>query len=125
MRKMTKSTLSALLLGVSFYYSVEVNASDEKGRYWIYGVGRQTCETYLDARRTGGFAELSYKNWVSGYLTSSNRSEKDTYNLLGDTDFNGAMIWLDRYCQKNHKNTLYMAMPNLTAVMHKSRRVSK
>jgi len=122
---MSKVLISVLLAGVSLFYSIAVNASDEKGRYWIYGVGRQTCQTYLEARKTGGFSEISYKNWVSGYLTSSNRSTGDTYNILGDTDFHGAMVWLDRYCQKNTKNTLYMAVANLTAVMHKNRRVSK
>jgi len=122
---MSKLIISAILISVSFFYSVAASASDEHGRYWIYGVGRQTCQTYLEARTTGGFSEISYKNWVSGYLTSSNRSTGDTYNLLGNTDFHGAMVWLDRYCKKNRKNTIYMAMANLTAVMHKSRRTSK
>jgi hypothetical protein len=122
---MSKKIISAILMGVSLYYSVAAHASDEKGRYWIYGVGRQTCETYLEARKTGGFSEISYKNWVSGYLTSSNRATDDTYNLLGNTDFHGAMVWLDRYCKKNGKNTVYMAMANLTAVVYKNRRTSK
>ena len=122
---MSKIIISIMLTGMSLFYSVAANASDEKGRYWIYGVGRQTCQTYLEARKTGGFSEISYKNWVSGYLTSSNRTTDDTYNLLGDTDFHGAMVWLDRYCKKNTKNTVYMAMANLTAVVHKNRRTSK
>ena len=116
---MKKVIISVLLAGMSFYYSVAANAADEKGRYWVYGVGRQTCLTYLEARQAGGIAELSYKNWISGYLTSSNRSVKNTYNLLGSTDFHGAMEWLDRYCKKNKKNTVYMGIANLTVVMHK------
>lgn len=122
---MNKLIVSSLLIGMSLFYSVASMASDAKGRYWIYGVGRQTCQTYLEARTNGGISELSYKNWISGYLTSSNRSTEDTYNLLGGTDFQGALVWLDTYCEKNTKNTIYMAMANLTAVMHKSRRVSK
>ena len=122
---MNKVLISVLLTGVSLFYSIAVNASDEKGRYWIYGIGRQTCQTYLEARKTGGFSEISYKNWISGYLTSSNRSTDNTYNLLGNTDFHGAMEWLDRYCAKNPKNTVYMAVANLTGVMHDNRRTSK
>lgn len=117
--------ISALLAGVSLYYSVALYASDEQGRYWIYGVGRQTCQTYMEARKSGGIAEISYKNWISGYLTSTNRATDNTYNILGNTDFHGAMAWLDRYCAKNKNNTVYMAMANLTAVMHSNRRVSK
>ncbi len=100
-------------------------ASDENGRYWIYGVGRQACETYLEARNNGGFSEISYKNWISGYLTASNRSSGDTYNLLGDTDFQGALTWIDLYCEKQPKNTIYMAMAQLTSVYYSKRRKIK
>ena len=61
--KMTKIIISLLLISASIFYSVVVSASDLKGRYWIYGVGRQTCATFLEARKTGGIAEISYKNW--------------------------------------------------------------
>ena len=101
------------------------HASDDKGRYWIYGVGSQTCETYLNVREQGGLAESSYKNWISGYLTSSNRSLGDTYNILGKTDFQGALSWLDDYCTKNPQNTVYVAMANMVAVMYPERRKSK
>lgn len=122
---MLKGTILSLITGLTLFYSTLSLASDEHGRYWIYGVGRQSCKTYLEARKTGGFSEISYKNWVSGYLTSSNRSSDDTYNLLGNTDFEGAMDWLDKHCRKNPKNTVYMAMANLVAVMYPNRRESK
>ena len=100
-------------------------AADKNGRYWIYGVGRQVCETYLEARVNGGFSEISYKNWVSGYLTASNRLSGDTYNLLGDADFSGALVWVDKYCKKHPRNTIYMAMANLNAVYYSKRKKSK
>lgn len=118
----TITILVSLLL--SFYAQCAYSA-DEKGRYWIYGVGRQTCETYLEARKNGGFSEISYKNWISGYLTSSNRSSDDTYNLLKDGDFNSVLVWVDHYCKKHLNNTIYMAMANMTAVHYKKRRKSK
>lgn len=122
---MNKVIISGLLIGMSLFYSVAGIAADDKGRYWIYGVGRQTCETYMEARLIGGISEISYKNWISGYLTSSNRSTVDTYNLLGNTDFQGALVWIDKYCAKNENNTIYMAIANMTAVMHKTRRTTK
>jgi hypothetical protein len=122
---MMKAAFLVLLTSLTLYYSSLALASDEHGRYWIYGVGRQTCSTYLESRKSGGISEISYKNWISGYLTSSNRSSDDTYNLLGNTDFHGALVWLDRYCKKSPKNTVYMGMANLTAVMYPKRRKSK
>ncbi len=112
----------ALLLSLS---AQNAFSADKNGRYWIYGVGRQTCETYLEARDNGGFSELSYKNWISGYLTASNRLTSDNYNLLGDSDFQGALTWIDLYCKRHIKNTIYMAMANLSAVHYSKRRKNK
>ncbi len=122
---MLKRLIIVFSLLVSSSYSSFILASDIHGRYWIYGVGRQTCKTYLDARHNGGYSEISYKNWVSGYLTSVNRSADDTYNLLGQNDFQGAMAWLDQYCEKQPDNTIYMAIDNMVAVMMPQRRRSK
>ncbi len=120
-----KRLIILLSLIASLNFSTFLFASDIHGRYWIYGVGRQTCQTYLDARHNGGYSEISYKNWVGGYLTSVNRSSDDTYNILGHSDFQGAMVWLDGYCKKHPSNTIYMAMDNLVAVMMPERRRSK
>ncbi len=100
-------------------------AADKNGRYWIYGVGRQTCETYLEARTTGDYSEISYKNWISGYVTASNRSLENTYTLLGDDDFQGALDWIDKYCKKNTKNSIYMAVENLRAVYYPKRKKTR
>ena len=101
------------------------NASDAKGRYWIYGEGRQSCANYLEARQSGGVTEKAYKDWIGGYITASNRLFEDNYNLLGKMDFQGALSWLDNYCKKSPENTLYMAMANMVAVLYPDRRKSK
>jgi len=76
-------------------------------------LGRQACETYLEARDNGGISEIS------------NRSSEDTYNLLGKSDFQGALTWVDHYCGKHPKNTIYMAMANLSAVYYSNRKKTK
>ena len=118
---------AAILWGVLLFSLSVQNAfsADKNGRYWIYGVGRQVCETYLEARTDGGISEISYKNWISGYLTASNRSSDDTYNLLGDSNFKGALAWVDTYCNKHPQNTIYMAMANLNAVYYSRRKKAK
>ena len=118
MKKLFISGLIMLLAG-------PVMAADEHGQYWIYGVGRQSCSTYLAARKTGGFEELSYKNWIMGYLTAVNQSTARTYNILGESDIQGALAWLDRHCEKSPDDTIYMSMPNMIAVMYPQRRQSK
>ncbi|VAW56635.1 hypothetical protein MNBD_GAMMA07-2484 [hydrothermal vent metagenome] len=106
-------------------FAQNVFSSDKDGHYWIYGVGRQTCETYLEARDTGDYSEISYKNWISGYVTASNRSLENTYTLLGETDFQGALDWIDSYCEKNVKNSIYMAVENMRAVYYRNRKKAR
>ncbi len=120
-----KKRIILLAGGILSVLSQSAYSADKKGRYWIYGVGRQACETYMVARNEGGLSEISYKNWISGYLTSSNRSSEETYNLLGDTDFTQAMLWLDSYCKKHPENTIYMAVANMTAVHYPKRMRTK
>lgn len=114
-----------LLILLSLLPALPVVAADEHGMYWIYGVGRQNCSTYLDARKAGGFEEISYKNWIMGYLTSVNQSTAQTYDILGESDFLSALAWLDRHCEKYPADTIYMAMPNMMAVMYPQRRQKK
>ena len=114
-----------ILAGLVLLQVAPVMAADEHGLYWIYGVGRQNCSTYLEARKSGGFEELSYKNWIMGYLTAVNHSTPLTYNILGDSDIQGALAWLDRHCEKYPGETIYMSMPNMMAVMYPQRRQAK
>jgi len=109
------------LIALSLYLPAS-RAADTHGRYWIYGVGRQICSTYMEARKNGGIAEISYKNWVGGYLTAINQVQDDTYNIVGESDFQGAMVWLDSYCKKHPNNTITMAIANMTAVLYPRRR---
>lgn len=116
---------SMVLLLLAIVPSLPVLAADEHGLYWIYGVGRQNCSTYLAARKAGGFEEISYKNWIMGYLTAVNQSTAQTYDILGESDIQGALSWLDHHCEKYRTDTIYMAMPNMLAVMYPQRRQSK
>lgn len=100
-------------------------SADERGRYWIYGEGKQSCRAYLEASRAGGTSQSAYISWVAGYLTSSNRLTEKTYDLLGVADFQAALVWIATYCKKHPKNTIYMAMANMTAVHYPNRRRSK
>lgn len=114
-----------LLILLSLLAVLPAWAADEHGLYWIYGVGRQKCSTYLEARKAGGFEEISYKNWIMGYLTSVNQSTPQTYDILGESDIQGALAWLDRHCEKYPADTIYMAMPNMMAVLYPQRRQKK
>ena len=73
--------------------------ADEDLRYFAFGLGLQSCGSYTEARKSN--VELRFVDWLAGYFTALNRVTPHTYNLIGNTDFEGAKGWLDNYC-KDH-----------------------
>lgn len=75
-------------------------ASGQPVEFRGVGVGRQRCETYLEARKAAG-RDVEFVAWLGGFLTALSwvavsQSEKDF--LDAGTDMNGWLGWLETYC---------------------------
>ena len=92
------SIWGGLLLSVSAQHAY---SADENGIYWIYGVGRQTCETYLEARHNGGFSEMSDSQGVTSITKNSINYSNSRGPLGGLTGINWEEIRV--LCQKHFK----------------------
>ena len=66
-----------------------------------YGAGFKSCGTYLDAREQQNADEVSFLDWLGGYLSGVNAMSLSTNNVLGDSDLTGVISWLDNYCRAN------------------------
>lgn len=66
-----------------------------------YGAGLKSCEAYLDAREQQSADEVSFIDWLGGYLSGVNAMSLSTNNILGDSDLTGAISRLDNYCRAN------------------------
>jgi len=53
----------------------------------------------VDDRRNG--SGVYYEMWVTGYVTAFNHVYPATYDILGNTDITGAMLWLENHCRQN------------------------
>ena len=81
--------------------------SDRNGEMWIQG--DTTCGQYTDARAgraTPKYDEalvirIAAPHWLAGFLTAYNMLTPDTYNILGNSDLQSALIWLDNFCKAN------------------------
>ena len=86
--------------------------------YWVYGLGRQSCESFQQAREQGGYADIAYKNWISGYLTAANRTSAISAGAAGETadlkQFADILAWLEDYCASHTQQPLFVAMEELT-----------
>src|SRR5262249_57910323 len=78
--------------------------SDAKGNYVTLGFGLEPCQTFLQARSNG--LDLPYRHWLTGYLTAVNKLTKDTVDIIGTTDIDGMMGFLEQYCIKNRQHAI-------------------
>lgn len=98
-------------------------AADDNGRFVVLGLGSESCGTYITERRQGN--DNPYRGWVTGYLSAYNESLKNTYNLLGKSDMEGVMLWLENYCSKNPLNSFSQASGALLGALFVDRHTKR
>jgi hypothetical protein len=74
-------------------------AGDARGRYIILGVGGRSCRTFVTERSRNN--DVNYLMWLAGYLTRYNAATIGAYDILGDTEIDKAMMWLENYCKEH------------------------
>lgn len=96
--------------------SSHLQARDFEGGYAVYGAGGDSCTAYLASMKNGERQDY-FIDWTIGYLTAFNVIMPNTYNILGESDFEEAQGWLQRHCNR-YKNQLYInALIKLTEVL--------
>ncbi len=69
---------------------------------------------------------MNIRGWIAGYITAYNRQTPDTYDILGVTEFDAALRFIDGYCKAHPLDNLTAAMEALTedlyAKRHRTRR---
>ena len=58
---------------------------------------------------------------LAGYLTGFDRWTSDVYDIEGPTGFDGAMRWLDYYCQVHPQMPFTLAAEGLVAFLYPAR----
>ena len=101
------AVLVLLLLAV-----VPGRASDKDGAYFALGLGTYSCGAYVESKRAFRNRVQVY-DWVNGYLSAYNNLQSDTYDILGNTDIDGAMVWLENHCQKHPLEAFATAVQRL------------
>lgn len=57
----------------------------------------ESCGRFIADRSAGG--DNPYRGWLTGYLSRYNWAQDGTYNILGHTDVDGALLWIENYCR--------------------------
>ena len=92
---------------------------DTNGWYEAYGYGADSCGTFLEARRNK--TDTNYISWVTAYLTAVDTTYPITYGILGSLDLDGAMVWLEHYCDHNPLSQFAIAVYSLVDELYPQR----
>ena len=84
-------------------------------------IGSLSCGDYIKDKRAGGCPFVAYRAWVGGYATACNMRTPDTANILGSTDVESVMLWLENYCRANPLNGIADGMGVLTIELYPRR----
>ncbi len=125
----TLHTFKRTLVSLAFLLPLVVPGSgmgmdaDVNGKYTVYGFGAESCGTFVEARRNRKNA--FYLAWVTGYITAVNKVSPTTYDMLGNTDFEGAMLWIENYCNTHPLKTFAYAVNSLVDELYPTRKTQK
>lgn len=96
-------------------------AKDMHQRHAVFGVGGESCGSYLKARSAGGNRFNAYYDWITGYLSAFNLIVANTYDILGEHRITDALKRLDDYCSSHNDEVFITAMAMLTEVYYGER----
>ncbi len=99
-----------VVLSLYLLFSSSAYAVDMGGRYLVSGVGKDSCQSYVDSDEIG---QSYYRAWLSGYITSYNYYEEDTYSIVNKKSVNDLETWLRGYCFANLDHSFEQAAKGL------------
>ncbi len=107
----------ALLLGLAITFCQSNPTFAQEPR--IYGMGNQSCGSYLKARTFEGPEQLMFHAWLGGFLSSVSLTlHRD---VLNGTDLQGALYWLDNYCRDHPVDNFASATTAFAVAMQRRR----
>ncbi|WP_312151955.1 hypothetical protein [Pseudomonas sp.] len=118
--------ISILTITLSFVASY-TSAASKDGSFAVLQLGNDSCGSFTAAAQKGthqnNWADWNrYASYAFGYFTGINNYFPDTTNILGGTDYEGAMANIEKYCQENPLKKLIDALDKTAADLYSSRK---
>jgi len=73
----------------------------------VIGHGTQTCGAWTAAAKEESVTRLVQRVWVAGYV--SGVAITTGRDIIGPTDYDGMMAWIDQFCTANPLSTIQVA----------------
>lgn len=119
-------SITLIALATLLSYPLLSTAADKAGlSVTIVSAEERTCGRFVSARedamRGNHVRANSYIDWLGGYITAFNHFKPDTYNILGNSDKESVMQWLENYCKQNLLETFSEATDALMVELYPKR----
>jgi hypothetical protein len=102
------------VLAIALLVALPAWGSDKDSYYVTQGA--TSCSSYVEQRKDQkSSAYNDTAMWVSGYLIAYNYLASDAASVLGNTDLNGVMLWLENWCRANPLKNVADGMEALTS----------
>jgi hypothetical protein len=102
-----------------FFIPVSGSSSDAKGNYVALGFGLESCNTFVQASAHG--LDITYRHWLTGYLTAVNKLTKDTVDMRGTADIDRMILSLKNYCASHLAKSFSAAVEVLITELYPKR----
>lgn len=102
-------------------------AADKSGTFTVLGIGNDSCGSFISAAQKGSHQEdwskwNLYTSYAVGYFTAVNLYEEDTKDILGNTDIDGVMANIEKYCKANPLKSFRNAIGETAFDLYPSRK---
>jgi hypothetical protein len=95
------------------------SSSDAKGNYVALGFGLESCTSFIQASADG--LDITYRHWLTGYLTAVNKLTQDTVDMRGTADIDRMMLSLKNYCAHHLSQSFSAAVEALVVALYPKR----
>jgi hypothetical protein len=78
-------------------------------REYLIQLAREQAKEQADHDTVSTY-RFFYIHWIAGYLTAVNIKTDDTFDILGTSDIDAAILWIKNYCSNNPFKSLSYAV---------------
>lgn len=96
-----------MLLGASSLGSAQ--EPQESAEVMVWGAGATSCGEFLKVTETHPRNEAVFGQWLHGYLTAFNVTNKRVVDHAAGIDRPGLMAWITKYCKDKPLDTFFEA----------------
>jgi len=114
--------MGAVFLCAAISGSAQIGPTAIPGKPLVYGEGNSSCGKWLVDRKPSAESRDPYVwfkmyDWVLGWLSAANYY--DAHEPLRQTDYDGVVAWLDKYCRAHPHNIIQEAAASLVDELSK------